>query len=206
MGCSQAAVKSSGFWRLRRLKEFHLLSACEIDRLFRLVRNPTSMRAAANHPASSAGRSERRRPRRCARSSIRLLAGPSATTLPRSITTTRSKKVKARSRSCTTTTDSRSGRRCQRADHVEAMADVEAGRRLVGQQHRRIDHQHGREQHARPLAARQRRPAAPAELGQLELFRRRSMAPAASRSLRSAPSRTSSATLKSQCGSKYCGR
>ena len=33
-----------------------------------------------------------------------------------------------------------------------------------------------------------------------------SMAPAGTRSLRSAPMRTSSATVRSQCGSKYCGR
>ena len=36
MGCSRAAVKSSGFWRLRPRKEFHLLSAVKSTGSFRL--------------------------------------------------------------------------------------------------------------------------------------------------------------------------
>src|SRR5216684_156481 len=56
----------------------------------------------------------------------------------------------------------------QRLHDVETMPDVEAGGRLVCQQHRRIDREHHREQHPRPLAAREARPAPLARRRKLE--------------------------------------
>ena len=54
--------------------------------------------------------------------------------------------------------------------HADAVPDVEAGGRLVRQQHRRIDGEHHGEQHARALAAGQGGPSPAAQSRKLESF------------------------------------
>ena len=81
-------------------------------------------------------------------------ARPCATMRPASITMTLSKNRKVRSRSCITTTESRSRRaRHQGLHHIDAVPDVEAGGRLVRKQGRRIHGQHHGQEHARALTA-----------------------------------------------------
>ena len=56
----------------------------------------------------------------------------------------------------------------QRLGHLQPMPDVQARCRLIGQEHRWIDHQHHGQQNPRPFAARQGRPASALQSAQLE--------------------------------------